>query len=263
MPQWWIGFRKFHARCMDGQQTIPHLSVHAALTFHSIERPVVFKFSRHFWDKDKPNIHDLDNYKVKRTFPGLTSISGGEWTNWVMVYWKATHTDQYLNFGSNHHLQHKWSMVETLTNRANKIINNEEDKKVGIRHVRSSLRTNGDQEWMFRTKTKKRGSKMNTTSTKTRTPSIGLPYIRGLSKKLTPIFKQHGIGTFHKHFNTRLCTLYTDNTKNHQKCRVVYRISCLDCGETYIAKTERTLGCMMIEHTSQREPTTAVGEHIL
>ena len=29
------------------------------------------------------------------------------------------------------------------------------------------------------------------------TQSIGLAYIRGLSEKLTPLFKQHWIGTFH------------------------------------------------------------------
>ncbi len=78
-------------------------------------------------------------------------------------------------------------------NRANKIISKEEDKKAEIRHARSTLGTNRYQEWMFKTKTKKKDSKSNSTnSTKTRTSSIGLPYIKGLSEKLTPIFKQHG-----------------------------------------------------------------------
>ncbi len=66
------------------------------------------------------------------------------------VYRKATHTDQYLNFGSSHHLQPKRSVVETLmTSRANKIISTEEDKKADIKHVRSSLRSNGYHEWIF------------------------------------------------------------------------------------------------------------------
>ncbi len=55
-----------------------------------------------------------------------------------------------------------------------------------------------------------------------------------------------------------------DKTKKQQKCRVVYEISCSDCVEAYImyiGETGRTLGCRMREHTRQREPTTAVGEH--
>ncbi len=46
--------------------------------------------------------------------------------------------------------------------------------------------------------TKKNDSKLNANSSKTRTPSIGLTYSRGLSEELKPIFKHHRIGAFHK-----------------------------------------------------------------
>ncbi len=69
--------------------------------------------------------------------------------------------------------------------------------------------------------------------------------------------------TFHEPFNTLRFLLVhpKDKTKNHQKCGVIYKISCSDSDETCIGKTGRTLGCRMREHTSQREPTTAVGGH--
>lgn len=56
--------------------------------------------------------------------------------------------------------------------------------------------------WMFKTKKKKKDSKANNNSIKTRKPSIGLTYVRGLSEKITPVFKQHGIWTLYKPFNT-------------------------------------------------------------
>ncbi len=49
-------------------------------------------------------------------------------------------------------------------NRLNKIISKQEDKKAEIRHVRSSLCTNGYQEWMSRTRAKKK--------TANRTPTV-------------------------------------------------------------------------------------------
>ncbi len=127
----------------------------------------VEEFHQHLNSMDT-NIKFTIQKKCDGKLPFLETLVhlGESGKTWVMVYRKATHTDQYLKFGSINHLQHKQSMVEILMNRANKIISKEEDKKAEIRHVRSSLRTNGYQEWMFKTKTKKKDSNRTPTAPK-------------------------------------------------------------------------------------------------
>ena len=57
----------------------------------------------------------------------------------VTVYRKPTHTDQYLNLHSNHHLQHKRAVVNTLLLRAKTLVSEEDDRVHEIQHVKQAF----------------------------------------------------------------------------------------------------------------------------
>ena len=67
----------------------------------------------------------------------------------VTVCRKPTHTDQYINFNSNHHLEHTRSEVTTSADRVDKLVTTPEGKKEELKHVKAALRTNGYKDWMY------------------------------------------------------------------------------------------------------------------
>ena len=179
------------------------------------------------------------------------------------VYRKSTHTDQYLNFMSNHHLEHKRSVVRTLLNRAELIVQNEEDKQKEIKHVREALRANGYQPWMLNLPPKRSqaSNPSQTDTSKAKTPLIPLPYINGLSESLARTFKKYGITTYHKPTNTmrQLLVNPKDKTDKWKKTGTIYHITCQDCKAVYIGETGRALETRIQEH--QKITSSAVHEH--
>ena len=95
---------------------------------------------------------------------------------------------------TNHHLQHKRSVVRTLMRRAEVMATRPDCRRKEMAHVQDSLKTNGYKPWMFKVPRPKQQHSTTPTGTTPKT-NVGLPYIQGTSEALTHVFKAHGVGT--------------------------------------------------------------------
>ena len=89
--------------------------------------------------------------KVERCLAFLDTLSviNEDGTIRTRVFRKETHTDQYLNFDSNHPLEHKRGVVRTLTHRARSIVSDLGERKKEFEHVREALGYNGYPDWLL------------------------------------------------------------------------------------------------------------------
>ena len=115
----------------------------------------------------------------------------------VTVYRKPTHTDQYLNFHSNHHLQHKRAVVNTLFLRAQTLVSEETDKAKEIQHVKQALKANNYPDWMQTTPNTGSGSRVSDESVNEKRIYASVPYIKGILECLQRAFKSHEVTLVH------------------------------------------------------------------
>ena len=102
----------------------------------------------------------------------------------VTVYRKPTHTDQYLNFQSNHHLKHKRAVVNTLLLRAQTLVSEEIDKAMEIHHVKQALKANNIPDWMLTTPNTRTGLGVSEESVNEKRIYASISYIKGISERL-------------------------------------------------------------------------------
>ena len=241
---------------------------------------VIVKFSE--LDNFFTHINQVDN-NIKFTQEGLTDNKlpfldclvtvNQDRTLSVSVFRKPTHTDQYLQFSSNHPLVQKLGVVNTLYHRADTIITKDSDKITEHQHLRHALKTCGYKDWAI-DKALNRGEKDDkpanegTTSSGTKT-YVTIPYHGDVSEKLKRIYRDHGITTHFKPTNTLRQSLVhpKDKQPKGRISGVVYGVQCAEdqeCQEHYIGETGQPLQSRMSQHrrASSSGNDSAVYKHL-
>ena len=67
----------------------------------------------------------------------------------MKVFRKNTHTNQYLNFRSNHPLEHKIGVTRTPMNRVDRLMSDETELMREKERIRKALQVNGYPDWML------------------------------------------------------------------------------------------------------------------
>ena len=83
----------------------------------------------------------VENNKEDYAIPFLDTIGKPEADGnmSITVYRKPTHTDQYLQWDSHHHLPAKFSVINTLSPRAKTVYSNPELLHKEMDHIRKAL----------------------------------------------------------------------------------------------------------------------------
>jgi hypothetical protein len=160
------------------------------------------------------------------------------------VYRKPTHTDLYLNRDSCHPPQVFRGLVTGLKKRALSLCSGSEAGRE-LRHIRHVLSKNGysqkDLSLLNSTKVSSRGSQASS-------KRIILPYIPGLSNRISRCFKKTGLSVGFRPPTTLRSILVKKKPRQIEGHGSVYRISCSMCSWSYVGETGRTIKQRVSEH---------------
>ena len=151
----------------------------------------------------------VEDNKVDGSIPFLDTIVKPEadGTLSITVYRKPTHTDQYLQWDSHHHLSAKFSVIHTLSHRASTLCSNPELHQQEKDHLRKVLTKCKYPKWVL-DKVEKRlykstrqvtnggttGAQPATNEVKKK-GHIVIPYTQGLCESIKKMCGRYGIQT--------------------------------------------------------------------
>jgi len=94
---------------------------------------------------------------------------------------------------------------------------------------------------------------------------LSLPYISGLSEKISGTFREHNITVAHKGYNLLKSNFSKLKSKipKDKKSHVIYEIPCKDCEGVYIGQTSQYLKNRLYGHRYDRKNKTALTNHVL
>ena len=206
------------------------------------------------------------------------------------MYHKPTHTDQYLQWESHHSLSAKYSVIGTLTHRANIVCTTPELLKEELSHLRETLSRCSYPHWAItrvqnkvlnnsqedtridnntnnpnnnrdnNATTSNNNHTSSTTNNRTnnKTGQIVILYIKDTAESIKHICGKYGIQVHFKGNTTikQILMKPKDWVPKDSKSGLIYNYQCpqLDCDEEYIGETARKLGERGKEHLKQPSP---------
>ena len=127
-------------------------------------------------------------------------------------------------------------------------------------HTQQALTKCGYPKWTIdKVKRSMKNKKTKTTKRdKNKEKSRGLvviPYVQGVSESIERSFRKHKVAVSVKPHRTLRSMLVhpKDNTKETEKCEVVYKIGCLNCEDVDIGETGRKFDIRLKEHLKDVE----------
>ena len=182
----------------------------------------------------------------------------------LLVYRKASHTDQYLNYHSHHPLHQKLGVVRTLYDRKNNIVSEDKDKAEEEQRVNDALKVCGYPEWSFeKVKSQMEGAKQKKDNTRKKASNtenssrgkVVLPYVKGVTERVARVMKAYNIDSAMSPHNTLRRELVHPKDKRDQlnTCNAIYEAPCKNCELTYIGETGRKFGKRLEEHKAEVE----------
>ena len=165
------------------------------------------------------------------------------------------HTDQYLQWDNHHYLSAKFSVIHTLSHRAQTVCNKPELPQQEKDHLRKALTKCKYSKWAM-DKVEKRinkstseviyGANLGTTVAQTATSEVKtkghtvIPYTQGLCKSIKKICCRYGIQTHFKGDSTIKNLLVSPKDKDPKVIQsgAIYWHQCgdLGCDDEYIGK---------------------------
>ena len=224
-------------------------------------------FLQHINSVDPAIRFTVEDNKEDGSIPFLDTIVKPEadGTLSITVYRKPTHTDQYLQWDSHHHLSAKFSVIHTLFHKASTVYSKSvllQQEKELLRKVLAKCKY---PKWAL-DKVEKRLNRSTRevsdgTSSHAAQPAtnevknkghIVIPYMQGLCESIGKICGRYGIQTHFKDVRTIKSLLVSPKDKDPMvnQSGAIYWYQCgdLGCDEEYIGETTRTFGERYKEH---------------
>ena len=132
-----------------------------------------------------------------------------------------------------------------MYSRAEKIINNESNRKSELSKIQDTLQSNG-----FPTTICSNKLFSKTTQNRNYTTFVSIPYVQGVYEPIKRVLAQVGVEVTLKPYFTLspVFRIPKDVICDEKKCGLVYEIPCRDCDAVYVGETGRSLSTRKKEH---------------